>query len=202
MSKRRAGLKTVFTVMRTEKEKMIAGEMYRPSDPTLSRERLRARLQFKAFNDSAADETGKRRGLLRALLPNAGDDIMIEPPFYCDYGYNIYTGSEVFFNFNCVVLDVAPVHIGSRFMCAPWVQIYTATHPLQAGARSSGKEYAQPIRIGDDVWLGGGVIVCPGATIGDRAVIGAGSVVTRDIPPDSFAAGNPCRVIKPIDQQK
>ena len=189
-------------MMQTEKEKMIAGEMYRPEDAELSRERRQARLRFTAFNESAADEEEKRRSLLRALLPNGGEGLMIEPPFFCDYGYNIYTGTAVFFNFNCVVLDVAPVHIGSRFMSAPCVQIYTATHPLQAKARSSGKEFAKPVRIGDDVWLGGGAIVCPGVTIGDRAVIGAGSVVTRDIPADSFAAGNPCRVVRLIDQQK
>ena len=187
--------------MRTEKEKMIAGEMYIPMDPELVADRRNTRLLFQALNDSKDDEEDKRKKLFSQLLPNCPSDIWIEPPFYCDYGYNIYAGERVFFNFNCVVLDVAPVYIGSRVMCAPNVQLYTATHPLDAKERSSGKEYAKPIRIGDDVWLGGGVIVCPGVTIGDRAVIGAGSVVTRDIPADSFAAGNPCRVIKTIDQK-
>jgi maltose O-acetyltransferase len=188
--------------MRTEKEKMIAGEMYVPLDPELTAERRTARLLFKALNETGDDEKDKRQEILGKLLPNSQPDIWIEPPFYCDYGYNIYAGERVFFNFNCVVLDVAPVYIGSRVMCAPNVQLYTATHPLNAEARSSGREYAKPIRIGDDVWLGGGVIVCPGVSIGDRAVIGAGSVVTRDIPSDSFAAGNPCRVIRAIDQQE
>lgn len=179
---------------------MIAGELYAPLDPELTRDRHQARLLFKTLNDSTDDELDKRRKILRQLLPNKKSGLWVEPPFYCDYGYNIHLGERVFFNFNCVILDVAPVHIGSRVMCAPNVQIYTATHPLNAVARSSGKEYAKPVRIGDDVWLGGGAIVCPGVTIGDRAVIGAGSVVTRDIPADRFAAGNPCRVIKKIDQ--
>ena len=122
----------------------------------------------------------------------------IEPPFFCDYGTNIELGDKVFFNFNCVILDVAKVTIGSNVMFGPAVQIYTATHPMDAEERRSGLEFAKPVRIGNDVWLGGGVIVCPGVTIGDAAVIGAGSVVVRDIPAGVFAAGNPCRVIREI----
>lgn len=185
--------------MRTEKEKMIAGEMYSPSDPQLSEEREKARMLFQAFNAMREPESAARQEVLLKLLPNARPDIFIEPPFYCDYGYNIVAGSRVFFNFNCTILDVAQVTIGHRAMFGPNVQIYTATHPLEAAARSSGKEYAKPISIGDDVWIGGGAILCPGVLVGSRAVIGAGSVVTRDIPADTFAAGNPCRVIRQIE---
>jgi len=184
----------------SEKDKMLNGELYDPLDPQLVAERHSARERFQAFNQSPESATGYRQRLLRQLLPNAGEGLWIEPPFYCDYGYNIHAGKQVFFNFDCVVLDVAPVYLGSRLMCAPKVQLYTATHPLEAKARYSGKEYALPIHIGEEVWLGGGVIVCPGVRIGDRSVIGAGSVVTKDIPADVFAAGNPCKVIRKIEQ--
>lgn len=183
-----------------EKDKMLRGEMYDPLDPDLANERRRARELFQAFNQSPESATGQRRAILRQLLPHAPESIWIEPPFYCDYGSNIYAGERVFFNFDCVVLDVAPVHIGSKFMAGPKVQLYTATHPLEASARYSGRELAKPIQIGAEVWLGGGAIVCPDVSIGDRAVIGAGSVVTRDIPADVFAAGNPCRVVRRIEQ--
>lgn len=122
---------------------------------------------------------------------------MIQPPFHCDYGVNITLGARVFFNFNCVVLDVCRVTIGDYSMFGPAVQIYTATHPLDAATRRL-QEYGKPVVIGDDVWVGGGAIICPGVTVGSRSVIGAGSVVTRDVPDDVFAAGNPCRVIRAI----
>ena len=133
---------------------------------------------------------------MRALFGSVGDEVWLQPPFYCDYGTNITLGTRVFFNFNCVVLDVCRVTIGSYTMFGPAVQIYTATHPLEAGLRRS-QEYGRPIVIGDDVWVGGGAIICPGVSIGSRTVIGAGSVVTRDLPDDVIAAGNPCRVIRP-----
>ena len=153
---------------------------------------------MQQLNQSREDEPEIRRAILQQLLPEAAADLWLQPPFYCDYGYNLYIGERVFFNFNCVVLDVAPVHIGSRTMFGPNVQIYTATHPLDHAERSSGLEYARPINIGEDVWVGGSAVICPGVTIGDRAVIGAGSVVTKDIPADVFAAGNPCKVIRQI----
>nr|WP_304944991.1 sugar O-acetyltransferase [Verrucomicrobium sp. BvORR034] len=128
------------------------------------------------------------------------NDAWIQPPFYCDYGYNIVLGSKVFFNFNCVVLDVMPVTIGSNVLFGPAVQIYTATHPLSAMERRTWREAAKPVTIGSDVWVGGGAIICPGVTIGDRTVIGAGSVVTRSIPSDVVAAGNPCRVIRRLTE--
>ena len=182
--------------MKTEKEKMLSGELYDALDKELSDERLRARLLIKALNETAEDQPEERERILKELMPNAGPGLWLQPPFYCDYGYNISTGEKVFFNFNCIVLDVMPVTIGDRTLMGPNVQLYTATHPLTVRERQTGLEYAKPITIGRDVWIGGGAIICPGVTIGDGSVIGAGSVVTRDIPPEVFAAGNPCRVIR------
>ena len=187
--------------MRTEKEKMIAGEIYDPLDQQLVDDRLRTRLLIKELNDSREDQADERMRILKELIPQAGEGLWLQPPFYCDYGYNMVIGERVFFNFNCVVLDVAEVKIGSRTLFGPNVQIYTATHPIDPIERASGLEYAKPIAIGEDVWVGGSAVICPGVTIGDRSVIGAGSVVTRDIPDDVFAAGNPCRVVRPITKE-
>lgn len=184
--------------MKTEKEKMLAGELYDPLDAQLAAERLNARLLIQELNNAREDQAALRSELLSRLLPAAGEKLWLQPPFYCDYGYNIRTGDSVFFNFNCIVLDVATVTIGSRTLFGPNVQIYTATHPINHEDRASGLEYAKPIQIGADVWVGGSAVICPGVTIGDRSVIGAGSVVTRDIPADVFAAGNPCRVIRQL----
>lgn len=188
--------------MKTEKEKMLAGELYNPLDKVLIEDRIRTRLLIKRLNDSGEDQTDDRYSILRELIPNAQKDLWLQPPFFCDYGYNMIIGEKVFFNFNCVVLDVTYVKIGSRSMFGPNVQIYTATHPLDHVERSSGVEFAKPISIGEDVWIGGSVVVCPGVTIGDRSVIGAGSVVTKNIPSDVFAAGNPCRVIRELKNKE
>ncbi len=185
--------------MKSEKEKMLNGEFYNSQDPQLSAERRRARLLFKALNDSSDDQEEERARILKELLPNAAGPLWLEPPFFCDYGTNITIGPWVFFNFNCTILDVAPVRIGSRVMFGPGVQIYTATHPLSPTERAEGGEYGKPIEIGDDVWVGGAAIICPGVKIGAGAVIGAGSVVTKDIPEAVFAAGNPCKVIRKIE---
>jgi maltose O-acetyltransferase len=150
------------------------------------------------LNDSPENEVEQRKEILKKLIPHAGEGLWLQPPFYCDYGYNMVLGEKVFFNFNCVVLDVMQVKIGSRTLFGPNVQIYTATHPMNHQERASGVEYAKPITIGEDAWIGGSVVICPGISIGDRSVIGAGSVVTKDIPSDVFAAGNPCRVIRDI----
>lgn len=182
--------------MKSEKEKMLAGELYNSFDPELIAERCSCRLLLKQFNDSKPDETELRQNILKKLLASQGDNLLIEPPFYCDYGSNITLGQNVYFNFNCVVLDVAPITIGDQVLIAPNVQIYTATHPLDWKLRSQGLEYAQPITIGSHVWIGGGAIICPGVEIGDRSVIGAGSVVTKNIPADVVAAGNPCKIIR------
>ena len=180
---------------------MIVGEMYNPMDRELVEDRKQTRLLIKAFNETGEDELAERGRIQKALLPNAAKDLWLQPPFYCDYGYNMKVGKRVFFNFNCVVLDVAPVTIGSRSMFGPNVQIYTATHPLDHKERSSGVEYARSIVIGEDVWIGGSAVICPGVTIGNRSVIGAGSVVTKDIPDDVFAAGNPCKVIRSLKEK-
>jgi maltose O-acetyltransferase len=187
--------------MQTEKEKMLAGALYDALDAQLSEERLKARLLIKALNDSREDEVEKRNGIIKELIPHAGEGLWLQPPFYCDYGYNMKLGEKVFFNFNCVVLDVAPVTIGSRTLFGPNVQIYTATHPMNYKERASGLEFAKPITIGEDVWVGGSAVICPGVSIGDRCVIGAGSVVTKDIPADVFAAGNPCKVIRSLKEE-
>lgn len=188
--------------MKSEKEKMLSGELYNALDEQLANERTAARLLLQRLNNASADDIETLNVLLKKLLPNAGKDLWIQPPFYCDYGYNIEAGERVFFNFNCVVLDVMKVSIGSRTLFGPNVQIYTATHPINFKERATGLEYAKPITIGEDVWIGGSVIICPGATIRDRVVIGAGSVVTKDIPEDVFAAGNPCRAIRKFDQDE
>jgi maltose O-acetyltransferase len=185
--------------MKTEKEKMLAGELYDPLDPQLCQERQRCRDLCKALNDSREDQVEERKRILVELLGKQ-TDAWIQPPFFCDYGTNISLGTKVFFNFNCVVLDVMPVTIGSNVLFGPSVQIYTATHPINAAERRKWLESAKPIIIGSDVWVGGGAIICPGVTIGDRSVIGAGSVVTRDIPSDVFAAGNPARVIRSLQE--
>ncbi len=183
--------------MKTEKEKMLAGELYDPLDAQLSRERERCRQLCKVLNDSSEEQQALRRQILTELF-GYPSDVWIQPPFHCDYGTNISVGSKVFFNFSCVILDVMQVTIGDNVLCGPAVQIYAATHPVSAAERRKWLEFAKPVKIGSDVWIGGGAIICPGVEIGDRCVIGAGSVVTRSISPDSFAAGNPCRVIRPL----
>lgn len=180
---------------------MLAGELYDALDKDLSEERVHTRLLIKQLNDSREDQVQERSQILKLLLPNSGQDTWLQPPFYCDYGYNIVLGEKVFFNFNCVVLDVMKVVIGSRTLIGPNVQIYTATHPLNYKERAAGVEFAKPVKIGEDVWIGGSAVICPGVSIGDRSVIGAGSVVTKDIPSDVFAAGNPCKVIRVIEQE-
>lgn len=187
--------------MPSEREKMLQGELYNPQDPELVQARNRARDLCQLLNATREEQTEERRRLLKQLVGKGGDTVWMQPPFYCDYGSNIELGEKVFFNFNCVVLDVARVTIGDFTLFGPAVQIYTATHPLDAELRRQ-QEYAKPIDIGSDVWIGGGAIICPGVKIGSRSVIGAGSVVTRDIPEGVFAAGNPCRVIREITEDE
>lgn len=184
----------------TEKELMLSGKMYDPSDLTLVSERKKARQLFQLYNSTGEDESRKRKVVLQRLIPNQGAELYIEPPFYCDYGYNIILGEKVYMNFNCCILDVMQVKIGDRAMLAPGVQIYTATHPLNAIERNSGREYARPVNIGDDVWIGGGAIICPGVSIGNGVVVAAGAIVTKDVPKNVLIGGNPARIIKTIDQ--
>jgi maltose O-acetyltransferase len=179
----------------SERDKMLAGELYDPLDTELVTARARARELCLALNGTRESEQAERRRILKDLLAAGGDTVWMQPPFYCDYGANIYLGTRVFFNFNCVVLDVCEVRIGNYTLFGPGVQILTPLHPLDHELRRK-QEFGKPIEIGSDVWVGGGALILAGVRIGSRAVIGAGSVVTRDIPEGVFAAGNPCRMIR------
>jgi maltose O-acetyltransferase len=185
--------------MPTEKEKMIAGELYDALDPELIQDRERARDLCQVLNASREADQALRPGILQQLLGKGGETVWMQPPFYCDYGYNIFLGERVYFNFNCIILDVCPVTIGDFTLIGPAVQIYTAGHPLNASLRRK-QEFGKPITIGSDVWIGGGAIICPGVTIGSKSVIGAGSVVTKNIPDGVLAVGNPCRVVREITE--
>jgi maltose O-acetyltransferase len=185
--------------MRSERDKMLAGEPYDPWDSELVAARDRARNLCQALSATREAQKEERRAILRELFGAGGESVRMQPPFFCDYGSNIMLGERVFFNYNCVVLDVCQVRIGDYTQLGPAVQIYTATHPMNAELRRK-QESAKPIDIGSDVWVGGGAILCPGVRVGSRSVIGAGSVVTRDIPEGVLAAGNPCRVIRAIPQ--
>ena len=184
--------------MRTQRERMLAGELYDPFDPELAAARERARDLCRALNDTRESQAAERRRILEELFGAGGDSVWMQPPFYCDYGTNIRLGTRVFFNFNCVVLDVCEVKIGDYTLFGPGVQILTPLHPLDAALRRV-QEFGKPIEIGSDVWVGGGALILAGVRIGSRAVIGAGSVVTRDIPEGVLAAGNPCRVIRSLE---
>jgi maltose O-acetyltransferase len=183
--------------MRSERDRMLASELYNPLDPELCRFRDRARDLCQDLNATREAQQAERRRILIDLFGAGGDTVWMQPPFFCDYGGNIRLGQKCFFNFNCIVLDVCEVTIGEYTLFGPAVQIYTATHPLDATLRRS-QESGKPITIGSDVWVGGGAIINPGVTIGSRTVIGAGSIVTKNIPDDVFAAGNPCRVIRTL----
>jgi maltose O-acetyltransferase len=183
----------------TEREKMLAGEMYDPFDAELVAGRARARDLCQDLNATREAQADERRRILRDLFGAGGDSVWMQPPFFCDYGRNIELGQRVFFNFNCVLLDVCRVRIGDYTLFGPAVQIYTPMHPFDAQQRRR-QEFGKPVDIGSDVWVGGGAVILPGVRIGSRAVIGAGSVVTRDVPDDVFAAGNPCRVIRQLGE--
>jgi maltose O-acetyltransferase len=186
-------------VVRNEREKMLAGELYDPLDAELVRARERARDLCQELNATREGQQQERRRILQALFAGNDENVWIQPPFFCDYGTNIVLGKKCFFNFSCVVLDVCQVKIGDYTMFGPAVQIYTATHPLDADLRRK-QEFGKTVEIGSDVWVGGGAIICPGVKIGSRCVIGAGSVVTRDIPAGMLAVGNPCRVIRELGE--
>jgi maltose O-acetyltransferase len=183
--------------MRTERQKMLAGELYDALDAELVQARERARDLCHDLNATRERDQEIRRRLLTELFGSGGQAVWMQPPFFCDYGSNIFLGDRVYFNFGCVVLDVCEVRIGDFCFFGPSVQIYAATHPLESQLRRS-QEFGKPVTIGNDVWVGGGAIICPGVSIGSKTVIGAGSVVTRDIPDGVVAAGNPCRVIREI----
>jgi len=181
---------------KTEKDKMIAGELYNPSDEELISDRKKARHLIYAYNQTEDGEVEKRTQLLRELFGSIGKQMVVEPNFHCDYGYNIHIGENFYANFNCVILDVCPVHIGDNCMFGPAVQIYTATHPLDSKERNSGREYGKETVIGNNVWVGGGAIINPGINIGDHVVIASGSVVTRDVQSNVVVGGNPAKIIR------
>ena len=188
--------------MKSEKEKMLAGELYLASDKTLSEDRYKARQLLKELNQTLPGDSNHTNNVVNKLFKQVGKDFGIEPPFFCDYGYNISIGDQVFINFNCVILDINAVNIGDRSMLGPGVHIYAATHQIDAKTRGSMLEFGKPVTIGEDVWIGGGAIICPGVNIGDRSIIAAGAVVTKDVPNDVIVGGNPARVIKNIDQKE
>ncbi|PGZ20166.1 MULTISPECIES: maltose acetyltransferase domain-containing protein [Bacillus cereus group] len=186
--------------MKTEKEKMLAGEMYIPDDAELVADRVKARRLTCLYNESIEKGDQQCFSLLEQLLGSSADGKPhINADFRCDYGYNIHVGKNFFANFNCVILDVCEVKIGDNCMMAPGVHIYTATHPLHPVERNSGKEYGKPVKIGDNVWIGGGAIINPGISIGDNVVIASGSVVTKDVPYNVVIGGNPAKIIKKLD---
>lgn len=186
----------------TEKEKAAAGRIYDANyDEQLVQERLESKCLCYDYNRTHPAAQEERKTIIKKLLGKTGESFIIEPPFFCDYGYNIEIGENFYANHNCIILDGAKVTFGDNVFIAPDCGFYTAGHPLNAEQRAQGLEYAYPIRIGNNVWIGGHTTVLPGVTIGDNTVIGAGSVVTKDIPAGVVAVGNPCRVIRPITEK-
>lgn len=187
--------------MKSEKEKMLSGENYLATDKELVKDRIHAKKLLHKINVAEYWMNRNTRKLIAELFSNSSNVVHLEPPFHCDYGYNIECGENVFFNVNCVVLDCMKVTIGSNVLFGPGVHIYTATHPLDKIERRS-VESAKPVTIGADCWIGGQVVICPGVTIGSGSVIGAGSVVTKDIPQDCLAVGNPAKVIRKLNRDE
>ncbi|MDQ8730016.1 sugar O-acetyltransferase [Bradyrhizobium sp. LHD-71] len=187
--------------MPTARDRMLSGQPYDALDPELVAARSRARELCQQLNAAPDSDELLRRELCRQIFGKGGDTVWMQPPFFCDYGSNIELGERVFFNFNCIVLDVCKVRIGDFTLFGPGAQVLTPVHPFNAAERRK-EEYGKPVDIGSDVWIGAGALILPGVRIGARSVIGAGSVVTRDIPEGVFAAGNPCRVIREISDDE
>ncbi len=185
--------------MKSEKEKMVSGQLYQATDPELVKEREHARKLTRLWNETLETEHERRVSLLKELFGSTGQNVYIEPLFYCDYGYNIHVGENFFANFNCVFLDVCEIRIGDNCLIGPGVHIYTATHPIDPIERASGLEYGKSVTIGDHVWIGGGAIINPGVNIGNNVVIASGAVVTKDVPNNVVVAGNPAKIIKQLN---
>lgn len=184
---------------RSEKEKSLAGELYNAFTPELIHERAVCKDFIYEYNNTRPSESTKRTELLQKMFGKFGNNSVIETPFRCDYGSNIYWGENSFANYNLVILDICAVHVGDYVLMGPDVKIYGATHPTDPQLRLDGSEYGKPVRIGNNVWIGGSVVIVAGVTIGDNSVIGAGSVVVKDIPANVVAVGNPCKVIKQLE---
>jgi maltose O-acetyltransferase len=185
----------------SEREKMLNGALYDASDPDLVAGRRRARELTTRYNDTAPDAVDERREILETLFGSVGAAPHVEPPVRCDYGENVHVGDEFYANVECVFLDPARIEFGDGCLLGPGVHVYTATHPLDAAERATGLEYAKPVTVGDDVWVGGRAVLNPGVTVGDRAVVGAGAVVTDDVPADAVVQGNPATVVKELGGQ-
>jgi maltose O-acetyltransferase len=184
---------------RSQRERMLAGDLYLADDPQLIQESRRAEGLAKEYNESSPLDPAGRLRILADLLGSLGAETEIRPPLYCDYGFNLHVGARTFVNYGLVALDVAEIRIGDDVQIGPAVQLLTPTHPLEPELRRDKWEAAEPISIGDNAWLGGGVIICPGVTIGEDTVVGAGAVVTRDLPPGVLAVGNPARVVRELE---
>lgn len=187
--------------MKSQRDRMLTGELYIAKDSELAKMNRRNRKLIYDFNHSKFDEQGKREQIIKELLGKTGKSVHFEPPFRCDYGDHITVGENFYANFDCIMLDVAPITIGDNVMFGPRVGVYTASHPIDPIIRNSGVEFGKPIVIGDNVWVGGDVTINPGVTIGNNVIIGSGSVVTKDIPDGAIAAGNPCRVLRSITEE-
>ncbi|MDQ6597284.1 maltose acetyltransferase domain-containing protein [Bacillus salipaludis] len=185
--------------MKTEKEKMLDGELYNPADPVLVKDGENARRLIRLFNQSLETEISKRSEILKELFGSTGENISVEPNVRCDYGFNLHVGENFYANFDCVFLDVCEIRIGVNCFIAPGVHIYTATHPIHPIERNSGKEYGKPVSIGDNVWIEGKSVINPGVIIGNNVVIASGSVVTKNIPNNVVVGGNPAKIIKQIE---
>jgi maltose O-acetyltransferase len=181
---------------KTEKQKMLAGELYLADDPELVAQSKQASRLLRRYNATTEEQKLQRQQILQELFGQAGKKLTIVPPFHCDYGCHIYAGNGLYMNYGCVILDCNTVEIGENVLCGPYVQIYAAYHPTEPEIRLSGRELAAPVKIGNNVWIGGSAIICPGVTIGDNTTIGAGSVVVKNIPANVVAAGNPCQIIR------
>ena len=185
----------------TEKEKMLSGNLYMANDQELKADAKKSRMVTRLFNNTTEEQKEYRAELLKELFKKTGDNIYIEPSFKCDYGCNISVGNNFYANFDCIILDVCNVDIGENVFFAPRVCIYTAGHPIDAEVRNTGLEFGKPVKIGNDVWVGGNTVINPGVNIGSNVVIGSGSVVTKDIPDYVIAVGNPCRVLREITEE-
>lgn len=184
--------------MKSQKERMLSGELYKADDPELRKDFQHAKKLVREFNATTESESSKRKEILHKLFKKAGQPAYIEPPFHIDYGNNTTIGNHFYANYDCIFIDVCNITIGDNVFLAPRVGLYTAGHPIDASIRGEELEFGSPITIGNDVWIGGNVVVTPGVTIGDNVVIGAGAIVTKDIPSNVVVVGNPARVLRKI----